>query len=174
MAQTTSRRCIQPSATDTVTNTTSETAFAKTLKIPARELKSSFMLKFGAAVKATATNSTDTFRVRAYLGVNKDASGVLIADTGAVDPANNDVAAFDGWAFVVTNGGGGTAVVAGKSDAVQKATAASLPFDQSKTELDLLKDLYLTVTCTQSVASAGNVARLDALWAEINVYDPQL
>ena len=174
MAQTTSRRCIQPSATDTVTNTTSETAFARTLKIPARSLQQYNMLKFGGVTKHTATNSTDTFRIRAYIGTAKDNTGLLVADSGALDVANDDCAAFNGWAMVKAQGGASALTLSGQSDSTQKTTDGGVAFSATEAQLDGNADLYLTVTCTQSAQSTGNVSRLDALWYELHPYDPEL
>lgn len=174
MAQTTSRRCIQPLATNTVTDTTTETAFTRTLKIPARSLEQYAMLKFGGVTKHTGTNSTDTFRVRAYIGTAKDNTGLLVADSGALDVANDDCAAFNGWAMCKTPGVGGSAVLCGQSDSTQKTTDGGTAFSATEAQLDTTQDLYLTVTVAQSVQSASNISRLDALWYELHPYEPEL
>ena len=67
MASLTSRRCIEPSSTDTITSN-AETAFAKSLKIPAYELGKHTKLRFGGAAVHTVTAGTDTQRIRVYLG----------------------------------------------------------------------------------------------------------
>lgn len=168
MASLTSRRCIEPSSTDTITSN-SETAFSRTLKIPAYELGKHSLLRFGGAAIHTVTNGTDTQRIRVYLGTAKDATGVLIADTTAVDGANNDIAAFNGALEVKTPGAASTAVVEGMGVASAKAggTANPVTFGAASSKLDTTADMYLTVTAVHSAAS-GNTSRLDSLWCEVS------
>lgn len=173
MAQTTSRRCIDPLSTDVVSNTTTETAFVRKLKLPKYEAGKGTMIRFGGAVIATATNSTDTLTIKAYIGTGTDNTGLLVAASTAVDVANNDVGAFEGYAKVKLAGGASTGILVGKSDAVLKTTANLTPFDQVEAQLDFTADMYLVVTATWSVASASNSCRLDDLWIEVYPQDVQ-
>lgn len=176
MAQTTSRRCIDPLSTDTVGGTvtgTTETAFVRKLKIPARELGKGFIAKFGGAVIATSTNSTDTLTIKAYIGTGADNTGLLVAASTAVDVANNDVGAFEGFAKCKLAGGASTGILVGKSDTVLKTTASLMAFDAVEAQLDFAADMYLVVTATWSVSSASNSCRLDDLWLEIYPQDVQ-
>ena len=168
MASLTSRRCIEPSSTDTITSN-AETAFAKSLKIPAYELGKHTKLRFGGAAVHTVTAGTDTQRIRVYLGTAKDATGILLADTTAVDGANNDVAAFNGELEVKTPGAASTAVVEGIGIAAAKAGGTAVPttFGAASSKLDTTADMYLTVTAVHSAAS-GNTSRLDSLWCEVS------
>lgn len=172
MASATSRRRITPSSTDTVSSA-SETAFSKTIPIAGYELGNGALLKFGGSVVHPATNSTDTVRIRAYIGTAKDNTGLLLADTGAVDCANNDVSSFEGHASVKTLGAASVGVLAGSSRAAAKTGVAGLQttLDQVEAQLDLTAQMYLTVTCVHSSA-ASNSARLDDLWLEATQFEP--
>lgn len=172
MSSATSRRCITPSDTDTVTSA-SETAFAKRMPIAGYEVGKNGLIRFGGTVKHTTTDGTETQRIRAYIGTAADNTGLLIADTGAVDLADNDVSGFEGHAFVKVHGAASTAVLAGSSRAAAKSGVAGLQttFDSTEAQLDTTAQMYLTVTCQHSDA-AGNVSRLDTLWAEFCRFEP--
>lgn len=167
MASATSRRRIEPSATDTITSA-SETAFSKTIPIEGYELMKGAQLRFGGSVKHPTTDGTETQQVRAYIGTAKDNTGVMVADTGAVDLANDDVSSFEGHASVKVHGAASTAVICGSSRAAAKTGVAGLQttFDKVEAQLDTTAKMYLTVTCQHSDA-AGNVSRLDDLWLEV-------
>lgn len=78
-----------------VTNTTTETV-ALELEIPANAItKAGDALNVDAAFTATGVNSTNTDRVRAYLD---STSGLLLWDTGAVNPSAGDSAIIRGQA----------------------------------------------------------------------------
>lgn len=166
MGSATSRRCIDPSATDTVSNA-SETAFAKTIPIPGYEWGKHLKFRCGGTVKHPATNSTDTARIRAYIGTAKDNTGILVADTTAVDLANDAVSAFTAEGEVKVNGAGSTAEIHGQGIASAKSggTANPVTFGAVDAQFDTGAQMYLTVTCIHSSAS-GNSARLDSLWLE--------
>lgn len=166
MASATTRRCIEPSASDTVTGN-SETAHAKTLLIPAGTLRKHVKLRVGFAAKHTVTASTDTSRQRVYLGTAANATGLLLLDTGAVDPANDDVAGGTGEFEVKTFGGASTGVLVGSGVSTGKSGGTAYPttVDATEAQLDFTADLYLTVTSVQSQAT-GNTDRLDSLWFE--------
>lgn len=137
-----------------VTNTTTETVMA-TFSLPAGALKQGRVIEYMAAAIATATNGTDTFRYRVRLG---GVAGSIVADTGAVDLANNDAAVIMGQVVVREDGASGSIVGAALS--VIKTTAANTLLDA--TALDTTAATTLVLTCTQSVASASNSARATA------------
>lgn len=167
MASSTSRRCIEPASTDVIT-AAAETAFAKRISIAGYELGKHSLVRFGGAVKHTTTDGTETQRIRVYLGTAADATGILIADTGAVDCANDDVSVFDGWLEVKVHGAASTAVVCGRGLGLAKTagTPVFTSFDAVEAQLDTTAQMYLTATCVHSDA-AGNVSRLDSLWVDI-------
>lgn len=169
MASSTSRKSITPSSTDTVTNTVTETAFSQKITVPAYTLKALSMVRFGGAVISTSTNSTDTLTVKAYLGTAADNTGHLIYDSGALDVANNDACAFEGWCQVKTAGGASTGILTAFAVGAPKSagTLKGTTLDAVEAQFSTIADMYLVVTATWSVASASNICRLDALWAEI-------
>lgn len=136
-----------------VTNTTTETATA-TVVIPAGTLHAGAVLEFFASLIASATNSTDTFRVR----VRKDSiTGDVLADSGAVDLADNDAVILNGQANIRTIGASGTYVAASRG--VIKTTQFNTKLESAT--WDTTADVTLLLTVTQSVASASNSMRAD-------------
>lgn len=167
MASSTSRRCIEPASTDVIT-AAAETAFAKRVPISGYELGKHSLVRFGGAVKHTTTDGTETQRVRVYVGTAADATGALVADTGAVDCANDDVSTFEGWFEVKVHGAATTAVIVGRGSGLAKTagTPVHTSFDTVEAQFDTTAQMYLTVTCLHSDA-AGNVSRLDSLWFDV-------
>jgi len=137
-----------------VTNTVSETVMA-TFAIPAGALKQGRIIDFFAATIATSTNSTDTFRYRVRLG---GVAGAVVADTTAIDLANNDIAVISGQVVVREDGASGSIV--GASHGMLKTTGFNTLLDA--TALDTTAAQTLVLTCQQSVASASNSARATA------------
>lgn len=154
-------------ASAAVTNTTTETAFTFTGQtVPAfaaNTLKPGDRIRIRWQGIATATNSTDTLAIKAYLGT------VEVAAAAAVDVANNDV--FQGVCEVLIRkvGANGTCVAAtlqpvtgaAKSDGSSAVTVRS-EFKGSQA-IDTTAAITPSVTATWSVANAGNSCRLDVL-----------
>lgn len=138
-----------------VTNTTAETVMAS-FAIPAGALKQGRIIDFLAAAIATATNGADTFRYRVRLG---GLTGGVVADSGAIDLANNDVLVAQGHIVIREDGASGSIV--GASQGVLKTTAFNTLLDA--TAIDTNTALSLVLTCTQSAASASNSARATVL-----------
>jgi predicted RecA/RadA family phage recombinase len=134
-----------------VTNTTTETVMAS-FAIPAGALKQGRIIDYFAAAIATATNGTDTFRYRVRLG---GVAGSVVADTGAIDLANNDVGVIAGQVVVREDGASGSIV--GAAHGMLKTTGFNTLLDA--TSVDTTAALTLVLTCTQSAASASNSAR---------------
>ena len=147
-------------ASTAVTNTTTETAFDKSHTIPANTLQPGDVLKIRGQVIAPATNSTDTLTLKLKIG------STVIAQTAAVDVANNDLGYFDATVIVRTNGASGTIVGAGEQALGTPGTVTSKPFCLASTALDTTVDQLLAVTATWSVANAGDSCRLDLLTVE--------
>lgn len=144
-------------ASAAVTNTTDETAFDKSVTIPANSLKAGDVLVIRAQAIATATNSTDTLTLKLKIG-----STVIIA-TAAVDVANGDVGYVDCILIVRTIGATGTIVASGVQGLGVPGTVTAKPFLLASSVVDTTAALAITVTATWSVANAGNSCRLDCL-----------
>lgn len=134
-----------------VSNTVTETVVA-TASFPASALKQGNVIAFLAALIATATNSTDTFRGRVRLG---GVAGTVVADTGAIDLADNDVGVLRGEITIREDGASGTFVAASQS--VLKTTAK--PIVVQSTAIDTTAAITLVLTIEESVASASNSAK---------------
>lgn len=164
---------IVASATDTVTNTTTETAFSKTLSFPAQSLRAGDLISGFACVKATSTNSTDTLTVKVYVGPSSDPkTGILVCDQTAIDVANDDVIGCKFDVCVDAIGAGSTFKVSAVglsfkngATAVSKTLAIAGATDAQASSF---ADLVVAVTATWSVASASDIARLDALHAIVH------
>lgn len=165
----TTRFSITPSSTDTLHTSSSIQYFAQKITIPAYTLRTKALLRFGASFKATGTNSTDTFTYTIYLGTASDNTGAKLAESAAVDLADNEVGGAWGEFQVKTYGAASVGVLAGSGSAVAVTggTVKTTTFDTTEAQLDFTADMYLIAACTQSVSSASNVARLDSLWCEI-------
>lgn len=140
-------------ASSAVTNTTTETEVGR-VTIPANTVGVGTILDFFTQVIATATNGTDTFRVR----IRKDSiTGEILADSAAVDLADNDVVTIAAQAVLRTIGGSGTFVAAAQG--VIKTT----PFNTAlgSTAIDTTTDMVFILTITESAGSASNSARAD-------------
>ena len=155
------------SATDTVTNTTTETAFTKVVTIPAESLRVGDSFRGFAAVTAPTTNSTDTLTLKVYLGPTADPkTGLLLCDQTAIDVANDAVIALDFAFSVDAIGAGSTAAFSGcglsyanAATAVSKTRAFALATDAQVTTY---AELVLAVCATWSAQSSSDIARLDS------------
>lgn len=164
---------IVASATDTVTNSTTETAFVKTLSFPAQSLRVGDLISGFAAVKATSTNSTDTLTCKVYIGPAADPkTGILVCDQTAIDVADGDVIGLEFKLCVDAIGAGSTFKVSGcglsykhGATAVSKTLAIAGAVDAQASSFG---DLVVAVTATWSAASASDIARLDALHAVVH------
>lgn len=148
-------------ASAAVTATASETAFDKSLTIPANELVAGSVLRVRVQCIATATNSTDTLNLKLKLG------STVVAATGAVDVANNDVGYIDACIIVRTAGASGTMVATGVTALGVEGTVTGKPFKLASTTLDTTAATDLTVSATWSSNSSGNSVRLDVLTVEL-------
>jgi predicted RecA/RadA family phage recombinase len=142
-----------------VTNTVTETVIG-TLTIPAAHLRIGRIIRFMAALIATATNSTDTFRARVRIG---GVAGTIVADTGAVDLADNDGAMLNGDIVVRAVGASGKIVAAARNTIKTTTTITTL----AETMLDTTAAITLVFTLVESVASASNSAKATIFNAEI-------
>lgn len=136
------------------TNTTDETILAS-YTIPANFLKRGDVLEVMAGVIASATNATDTFRYRLRVG---GVTGSIVADTGAIDLANDDAGVLH--AEISVREAGASGKIAAASISALKTTVA--PVVLGETARDTTADLTLVLTVAMSVANAGNVTAAQA------------
>jgi predicted RecA/RadA family phage recombinase len=145
-------------ASNSVLNTTTETAFNKSVTIPAGRLKKGDVIRVRGQGIVTSQNAADTLTVQLKLG---GTAGVQIATTGAVDPATNDLVYLEADLVVRTVGVGGTIVATGLQALGTPGTVTGKPFLKASTVVDTTITQDLVVTATWSAASASNVVRLD-------------
>jgi predicted RecA/RadA family phage recombinase len=151
-------------ASNAVTNTTVETAFNRSVTIPAGRLKKGDVIRVRGQGIVTSQNATDTLTVQLKLG---GTAGVQIATTGAVDPATNDIFYIEADLVVRTVGAAGTIVATGLQALGTPGTVTGKPFFKASTVVDTTITQDLVVSATWSAASAANIVRLDVLDVEL-------
>lgn len=145
-----------------VTNTLTETAFDKTVIIPARHCFKGTRLTISGCVRHPTTNSTDTstIKVKLYDGTNT----VYAFISAAQDVANESVCAFR--CEVIFRGAlGTTAEVVGFGDGgFNVASTYRVTYGITDgSYLDTTAAITVSVTETWSVASASNISFLESL-----------
>lgn len=168
---------ISPSLTDTVTNTDAATAHAKVITIPAQTLRVGDKVVGSARVQNTSTNGSNTFLHQVYLGpASAPATGLLLAESTALDGTNGDVCTLDYNFEVTAIGAGSTASFSGGGLAYYNAgTTPSKSRSYSRAtdaQVSTFADLVIAVVTTQSAASTSNISRLDQLDAIIFPANP--
>ncbi len=149
-------------ASSALTASSTETTFSTgTVTLPANNLGAGSVIRFRAQVIATATNSTDTLTVKVKIG------STVIATTGAVDVANNDIAYIEGCLIVRTAGASGTAVATGVVGLGAEGTVTAKPFKLASTTLDTTAAQAVTVSGQWSTTSGSNSCRLDVFTVEL-------
>lgn len=148
-------------ASAAISNTTTETAFDKSVSIPADTLKAGDVIRVRLQAVATATNGTDTLDVQLRLGTTD------ILATGAVDVANGDIAFIDADITIRTIGAGGTMVAAGHTAIGVPGTVTAKPKFMASTAIDTTAAISVNASATWSVANAGNSVRLDVMNVQI-------
>lgn len=140
-----------------ISNTTTETAFDKSVALAANSLKVGDVIRTHFQGIATATNSTDTLAVKLYVGT------VNVLTIAAVNATDNDI--FYGFFDTVirTIGASGTLVGCGISAALGATGGAAITAYKASTTVDTTAALDVSVKATWSVASASNSCRLDVL-----------
>lgn len=136
-------------------------AFDKTFSFPANFLKVGDAIRIRAAVKFTATHTTDTAVLTIKIGTT-----TIIATT-AVDVADNDVGYIDLLLTVLTVGATGTFAVSGSWSVGVPGTATAKPFYLIPTAIDTTAAQTVTPYVTFSASDAGNAAVLEQLVAEV-------
>lgn len=146
-----------------LTNSTAETVLASTT-LAANSLQPGKVLRIRAAVKATATNSTDTLNVKVRIGPTT-LTGTTVGASGAVDVADNDVVIVD-LEVVVRAVGSGTdcvAIVSGFISAPGAEGTATARVAFESLAIDSTVAQKIEVTGTWSAASASDSCRAESL-----------
>jgi hypothetical protein len=142
-----------------LTNSVTHTVLAS-YELPANHLQPGKVYRLQAAAIATATNSTDTLRVRLLVGP-ATLTGTLVWDGTAIDVADNDKIALD-LTFTVRNVGSAAIVIVTGLCTIEGAegtVTARLAFEQLSLDSTVAQKIELTGLW--SVASASNSCRAD-------------
>jgi predicted RecA/RadA family phage recombinase len=148
-------------ASAVITNTVTETAFDKSVTIPANTLQVGDVLRVRAQGICPSTNSTDTLNVRLKVGT------VTLVATGAVDVANNDLFHLEADLVVRAIGANGSIVASGLQALGTEGTVTTKPAKLAASALDTTAAQTVAITATWSVANAGNQVRLDLFDVEL-------
>lgn len=147
------------SAGTALTNSTTETVLGS-YEIPANGLQAGKVYTLSGAVVATATNSTDTLRIRVRVGPTT-LTGTVVADSGAVDVANGDVVAWSLTATVRNTGSTSVVIVSGFCSAPGAEGTATARVAFESLSIDSAVAQKIEATGLWSVANAGNSCRCD-------------
>jgi len=168
---------IQPSSAtaDKLTNLSAPGTFTKTIPLPAGTLSKGTRIVGSASCVSEATNSTNTFLYQVYLGpVGAASTGLLLAESTALDGTDGDVCTLQFQAKCTTPGAVSVAAFTGGGLAFYNAaTAPSKTRSYARAtdaQVGTTIDLEIAVVVTQSAASTGNISRLDDL--DIVVFPP--
>lgn len=160
-------------ASTAVTTTTSETVFDKFPTIAANTLVAGSVVRFRYQGIATATNSTDTLTIKAYLATDTTAGAVvgtaLLVGT-ATDVANNNIFSGEVTITIRTAGASGTLVAVGSHTDVPAASGTAtqgICEITASTTVNTTVAQYPCVSATWSTNNAGNSCRLDVMVVEL-------
>lgn len=143
-----------------LTNSTAETVLGS-YEIPANGLQAGKVYTLSGAVVATATNATDTLRIRVRVGPTT-LTGTVVADSGAVDVANGDVVAWSLTATVRNTGSTSVVIVSGFCTAPGAEGTATARVAFESLSIDSAVAQKIEATGVWSVANAGNSCRCDS------------
>lgn len=134
--------------------------------IPANTLKAGTVIKLRYQGIATATNSTDTLTIKAYIG---GLAGTAIITGTATDATNNDIFVGEALIQIRTAGESGTFVSMASHNKVPAASLTASPVYEFKasTAIDTTAAQVVGVSGTWSTTSASNSCRLDIMVVEI-------
>lgn len=144
-----------------LTASSTETAFdtgSKTIK--GGELQAGDILRVKLSGTATATNSTDTLKVRLFCATE------VVCDTGAVDVADGDIFVIEADIHVETAGASGKLRAQGFTMIGTGGTATARPFRLASASEDLSGDVAITAKGTWSTTSGSNSCRLELMSVE--------
>lgn len=141
-----------------ITNVGTETAFSNgTYNIPANFLQVGDVLHVRAKVFLIAVNSTNTHRIRLYIG----ATPVTIADSTAIAMVANDIVTIDAYITVRTITASGTIIATGTLTYTISGTETTTEINVASSTLDSTIAEPVTIKSLASATSAGNQIRLD-------------
>lgn len=142
-----------------LSNTTAETVMASHT-LPAYSAQVGKRYKVRGAVRATATNSTDTLQPRLRMGT-VTLTGTVLADGTAVDAANDNLWAFELEGVVRAIGASGVIAWSGEASIVgaEGTVTERAAFEIDGTDLNA--DNFIQITGQWSVANAGNSAQVE-------------
>lgn len=147
-----------------ITNSNTETVFDNgSFTIPAGWLRAGSLLRFGWQGIATATNSTDTLTVKAYVNATS------VATSSATDAVTNDIFAGEAAVIIRTTGASGTFVANASFTKTEAASLTASRVDQitASTAIDTTAAVVIAVKATWSVTSASDSCRLDMFWLTV-------
>ena len=148
-------------ASSAIANTAAATKFSNKKTLPANALKAGDIVRIHYQGIATATHTTDTLGLKAFIGATE------VAAVAAVDVADNDI--FVGFIDVVirTAGASGTCVAAGFGATGAAGTATGKALYKGSQAIDTTVENDVAIEATWSAADAGNSCRLDVLNVQI-------
>jgi len=137
-------------ASTAITATATETVFSNgTATLAANSMKAGDQYRIRASGIATATNAADTLTIKAYIGAT------LLADSGAIDVANNDTFDVNLTLSVVDIGAAGHFTCLGTIK-LGGAAAVAKNINVASTVIDTTASQAITVKATWSSTNAGN------------------
>lgn len=149
----------------TITNVGTETAFSNgTYTIPANFFAVGDVYRMHFEAFCIAENSTNTHRVRVYIG----AGPTTLADTTAVQLAANDVVVIDITMTIRTITSSGTFVADGVVRYSISGTYTTTPFTVASTVIDSTLSQAVVIKSLASATNAGNQIRLDQMLIELD------
>lgn len=150
-------------ASTAITGTTeTETVFDTFYTLPANSLTAGCKLRIHAQGIHTSTTSSETHTMALKIG------SVTLISKASIDPANNDIFAFDFDVVCRTAGASGTIVGHGSSDFGATATANPVTNYLASTTIDTTASNVIGVYIDrQSTATDSDSARLDLLTVEV-------
>lgn len=139
--------------------TITETALGS-ITIPGGTLQPGSLISLRFQGIATATNSTDTLAIKAYIG---GLAGTALIAMTATDVANNDVFQGEYELTIRTVGTSGTVVGCGTYKSIPAAEGTMTVKDDilASTTINTTIDQAVVVSGTWSTTNAGNSCRLD-------------
>lgn len=152
---------VRTAAGTAYTNATAETLLGSAI-LKAGTLQVGKIIRVHAAVRATATNSTNTLRVDVRVGPTT-LTGTIVATAAATDVADNDVVIVDLWGVVRSVGASGVVLWSGTCSVPGAEGTGTSRVALEVDTVDSTADQRIELTGTWSAASASNSAQLESL-----------
>ena len=160
----------QTAASTAITNTTTQTVFDQGVySVKANTMTAGKILRVRGQGIATSTNSTDTLTIRLIIGGSEtNTTGTILAQSAAVDVANNDIFRFE-FDIIPRAAQGATAACVGHGFMFLGTigSANMVPAFMASTNLATNGVLPVKVSAQWSVASASNSVRMDVFSVEV-------